>query len=110
MRRWRDWATKGRRWAFGLAAALLLAQALGLAHHVLHGGTPAHDDEHFAGHEAGDAQCRLIDALAGGDALPAAVTAVADPPGAVAQPVFAGAARVAACAGAPYEARAPPRG
>jgi hypothetical protein len=65
-----------------LAALLLLAQGLGLSHAVAHGGVPAgtlagepcsdapgdagHDHMH-AGHEAGSAECRLVDAHAHGD-------------------------------------------
>lgn len=61
-----------------LAAALLWLQALGLWHHVVHGaalhGDSAvafaheHADDHaFAGHDEGDAQCRLYDQLAHAD-------------------------------------------
>ena len=70
-----------------LAALLLAAQALGLAHRVAHAtglpsavavqaaalaigsaDAPAHGDA-GAGHEAGSADCRLIDQLAHADAL-----------------------------------------
>lgn len=62
-----------------LAAALLMLQALGLWHAVVHARGAAgsvaaslaahdgHHDEHFAGHEDGDAQCRLYDQLAHAD-------------------------------------------
>lgn len=62
-----------------LAAALLMLQALGLWHQVVHGpaghGAVAvsasehdhHDDHAFAGHEEGDPQCRLFDQLAHAD-------------------------------------------
>ncbi len=59
-----------------LAAALLWLQALGLWHGVLHpqgaaGAAPVHalagDDHAFAGHDEGDAQCRLYDQLAHAD-------------------------------------------
>lgn len=56
-----------------LLAALLLAQALGLVHRVLHApagavvSAHAADEAHGFGHDAGDPQCRLYDQLAGGD-------------------------------------------
>ena len=103
-------------WAWGLAAALLLAQALGLAHRAWHApglhaaAATAAAQADFTGHAAGDADCRLVDALAAADALPGAGTAV--PPALPAAPprvarVIAG-VEVRTCA--PYLARAPPQG
>ena len=63
-----------------LAAAMLMLQALGLWHSVVHPSGPAgvvmaqdHDHRHgdhgdgFAGHGEGDAQCRLYDQLVHAD-------------------------------------------
>lgn len=70
-----------------LAAAMLMLQALGLWHSVVHpagvaglAGAYAHDHDHhdgehgesFAGHDDGDAQCRLYDQLAHADLVFAA--------------------------------------
>lgn len=59
-----------------LAALLLAAQAFGLAHRVAHAPGLHCDHPHhhgaaspLAGHEAGSAECRLIDQLAHADAL-----------------------------------------
>ena len=75
--------------AWMLACALLFAQALGLAHRVLHADAPAHahpeslrsaedDSSHGVAsgpsalfdHHEGAPDCRLFDQLASGDALP----------------------------------------
>jgi hypothetical protein len=51
-----------------LVALLLLAQALGFAHAVAHGLAPAappalqHSADDDEGHQAGSAECRLVDA------------------------------------------------
>jgi len=56
-----------------LAALLLLAQALGFGHAVAHAGWPLGGDaaavasEGHGNHEAGSAECRLVDAHAHGD-------------------------------------------
>lgn len=61
-----------------LAAAMLMLQALGLWHSVVHanglgpvvhahGEADEHADDSFAGHDDGDAQCRLYDQLAHAD-------------------------------------------
>lgn len=62
-----------------LAAAMLMLQAIGLWHSVVHAGGHAgvvmaqdhhqgeHADDGFAGHDDGDAQCRLYDQLAHAD-------------------------------------------
>jgi hypothetical protein len=65
------------RWAFGLGAALILAQWLGLAHGVLHAhaatkpiaSTPWFDDH-------GEPDCRLFDQAAHGDLLVAGFIAL----------------------------------
>lgn len=78
--------------AWLLAGALLFAQALGLAHRVLHAETQGHANRHevhaFAdavtqvsghdgatlfGHDEGAPDCRLFDHMAAGDALAGAV-------------------------------------
>lgn len=104
-----------------LVALLLLLQAgaqwRALQHAVVHGGVPAPAAATLAvagegtdwGHAAGDAECRLVDALLalapGGDdpAAPAAPLPSAAP---VARP----AAAQPALASRPYDARAPPAG
>lgn len=95
--------------AFWLAALLLCAQMLGLAHRVLHapglGGEPAL----FAGHHAGDADCRLVDHASGEPALPPALPVLPPPPTSAAPAAEPAAARPAGCTSA-YLARAPPRG
>lgn len=104
-----------------LAAAMLMLQALGLWHSVVHAngvatGVHAHDThdeaghhpgEGFAGHDDGDAQCRLYDQLAHADlvfgAAPAWLCASAE--AMLAAPVPAG--RLAPQA-AGFLARGPP--
>lgn len=93
--------------AWLLAAALLLAQSLGLAHQVLHAPGGAQDTALFGHHDGAD--CQLFDHLAHGDALAAALPPPlpdlpAAAPAAALQP---GEARVCSTA---YSARAPPRG
>ncbi len=93
-----------------LAALLLAAQGLGLAHRALHGGgtqgqvTSAWLDQH----EAGSADCRLIDQLGHADL---AFGKQAFPP-CLPTPAAASAARVQplprATPAAAYSARAPP--
>lgn len=108
-----------RAGALLLVLALLWAQALGLAHRVLHAGTaPATAVEmpraadtgplaHLLGGKVGDADCRLYDQLAHGDAvpLPLAPMLPAVPPLALAvvEPAFV---FLSFCA--PFAARAPP--
>ena len=105
--------------AWWLACALVLAQAFGLAHGVVHApGLVAavatqspddgHFDGHFDGHHAGDAECRLLDQLAHADALllPApALPPLPPTPAVAARPLAVHAAAFAAS----YLARAPPR-
>lgn len=58
--------------ALWLVALLLLAQALGLAHRIEHASTAPHAEELVAastGHEAGGAECRLIDQHGLGEGL-----------------------------------------
>jgi len=103
--------------AFVAVAALLLAQALGLAHRVAHApqalalATHAHEDHAHgfdAHHDEGSAECRLIDQAGHGDAATAPVV-VADVPGighearCVAAPAF-----VALAPARAYHARGPP--
>jgi hypothetical protein len=108
--------------AFVAVAALLLAQALGLAHGVAHSpqvlapATHAHEDQahedHAHGfdahHDEGSAECRLIDQAGHGDGAPAP-TLLADVPHvgrearAVAAPAF-----VALAPARAYHARGPP--
>ena len=94
--------------AWLLAAVLLLAQGLGMAHGFAH--APSAGDTWSQDHEAGGAECRLIDqlahadALCGGLALVPAVEVARD-----AVVVRPGPARALA-APAAYLARAPPGG
>ena len=107
-----------------LVAALLWAQALGLAHRSLHGSLPAGGAPALAhpaaapgapqlradalfGHERDGAACRLYDQLALGDLAPLPVVVAAPPPApcvvVVVPPALPdGAVRTA------YRARAPP--
>lgn len=101
--------------AWLLAGLLLAAQALGFAHRVAHGGgsaTPAVSAvKAFAGgHEAGSAECRLIDQLAQGDLLCGAAPALPLPLFVQAAPPAAAPASLPALAAGAYQARAPPRG
>jgi hypothetical protein len=98
--------------AWVLALALLAAQALGLAHSVAHApglaSVAAVADEHFDGHHAGDAECRLIDQLAHADALVAGALLLPPAlPAVLSAPALPPAHTVAFAAG--YLARAPPR-
>lgn len=110
-----------------LAGLLLAAQALGLAHRIEHApGHPAgqqavlglasvgaglhsHGEPAAGEHQAGDAQCRLVDQLGHADALCAAAwdaPALGPVPGQAPSP----AARVALLPQpAAYQARAPPQ-
>ena len=95
-------------WLVGL---LLLSQALGLVHRIEH-ADPPHQGEAQAAllpdHEAGGAECRLIDQLGLGDGLCSPLPALVLPP---VRPLWrapAAAAAVARLAPAAYQARAPP--
>jgi hypothetical protein len=103
--------------AFMAVAALLLAQALGLAHGVEHApyapgsATQAHEDHAHgfdAQHDEGSAECRLVDQAGHGDSAPAP-TVAADVPhvGREARAVAAPACVALAPARA-YHARGPP--
>jgi len=96
--------------AFVLAGLLLLAQALGLAHRVVHGGAMAvvAQASWSAGHEAGGAVCQLVDQLAHADALCTGAAAdVAQAPPAQAPATALPGLRVARTPPA-YLARGPP--
>ncbi len=94
-----------------LVGWLLLAQALGLAHRIEHANPARQGEAHAAllpDHEAGGAECRLIDQHGLGDGLCSPLPALALPP---VRPLWrapAAAATVAGLAPAAYQARAPP--
>lgn len=93
---------------WGMVLALLLSQALGLAHRVLHApGLKPAGEALFGQHDGGD--CRLFDQLAHGDALAAALPALPPAPP-QAPPEAALPAGTGAVHAALYLARAPPRG
>ena len=98
--------------AWLLAALLLMAQGLGLAHRVVH--APLNAQAGVAAwpldHDAGGADCRLVDQLAHADALCGGVPAVAAPLPAADAAVALPPQQWAAGAPAVYLARAPPRG
>lgn len=108
--------------AFGAACALLLAQAVGLAHGVAHPQAALHDDVSVAAHDEaatglqvafeqhdeGSAECRLIDQAGHGDAASPPAHTVSlfalpgfDAPAAPAATCLRGGAK-------PYLARGPP--
>jgi hypothetical protein len=94
--------------AWLLAAVLLLAQGVGMAHRFAH--APSAGDGWSQDHEAGGAECRLIDQLAHADALCGGNAPV---PGLVRVSATASArpaGALAIAAPAAYLARAPPRG
>ncbi|WKB52430.1 hypothetical protein [Eleftheria terrae] len=106
--------------AWLLVAALLLAQALGLAHRVHHGSgqaarsaaalpsVQASVSKSLFGHLAGDTACPLYDHAASGDAgvwQPAALPVLE----VGATPLLAPVQGCAPAAGRAYDARAPPR-
>jgi hypothetical protein len=99
--------------AWLLAGLLLAAQALGLAHRVAHGGgsaTVVSATSFTANHEAGSADCRLVDQLTQADLLCASPPAGAPTlPAYVERTLFTLPAWAAQPAAA-YLARAPPRG
>jgi hypothetical protein len=98
--------------AWLLAGLLLAAQALGLAHRVAHGGGSATvvSATGFESHEAGSADCRLVDQLTQADLLCASPPAGAPTlPAFVERTVFTPSAWAPQPAAA-YLARAPPRG
>jgi len=113
--------------AFAAVLALLLAQALGLAHRIAHAQpaqagvlhTHSHAHEHEPGHpilaaafdqhDEGSAECRLIDQAGHGDAAAAPTVAPGDlvaPDGGAARPSPT-ATFLTACT-QPYSARGPP--
>lgn len=97
--------------AWLLAALLLTAQALGLAHHVRHApGLAAGAAVWVDGHAADSADCRLVDQLTHADALCGATFAPPSPPQVAVQAAAVQVAAAAAAAPAAYQARAPPHG
>jgi len=93
--------------AWLLAAVLLLAQGLGVAHRVLHAPGSAGGDALFGHHDRGD--CQLYDQLSHGDALAVALPLL-PPTLPQAVPEAAGPAGIGRVFAAAYLARAPPRG
>jgi len=111
--------------AFVAVAALLLAQAFGLAHGVVHApgaGLLAqaahdaddrdrdhdHDDGAFSQHDEGSAECRLIDQAGHGDAAAAPAVAAGLPPAGRAAERIEPPARIVKAGAQPYRARGPP--
>lgn len=102
-----------------LALALLAAQAVGLAHRVVHGlplgdggGPAAHavaDPGLFAAHQQGGIECRLLDHAAHADALIAAAWPALPPLVSAVLPAPSGTTLGAGSAHA-YLARGPPAG
>jgi hypothetical protein len=94
-----------------LAALLLAAQGLGLAHRALHGGSAqgqvasAWLDEH----EAGSADCRLIDQLGHADLAVGTQALAPCLPTAAAAPAARVGAVLPATPALAYSARAPPQ-
>ncbi len=98
--------------AWLLAMLLLGAQALGLAHRVAHGlgGSVAAVQKAWSGdHEAGGAECRLVDQLAHADALSSNPAPAAAVPAALTAEVDGAASSLPQAAPAAYRARAPPQ-
>lgn len=105
-----------RRWmqplqALVLAALLLAAQGLGLAHHAVHGhgGEAAHAAAWLDGHDDGSADCRLIDQLGHADLAFGATPAVVGVPAGAAAPANGAAASQGQAPSLAYQARAPPQ-
>ena len=116
-----------RSWfAAAAVAALLAAQAFGLAHRIEHdvGHRPAghahHDHEaHAVGaavhvhsdvpsHEEGSATCRLVDQVGHADAAPASAAPALPPVATPSAPPPCGVRAVAKSQAHPYRARGPP--
>ncbi|WP_425258200.1 hypothetical protein ACPOLB_22110 [Rubrivivax sp. RP6-9] len=112
--------------AWLLAAAMLLAQGLGLVHAVRHapglahpaglasvhdhGAGPVQVAAAFGGHDGQDAaSCRLYDQLTHADVLPVAALPLPADADAAARPALQPAGWLPRCQTA-YSARAPPRG
>lgn len=93
--------------AFGLVAALLFAQALGLVHRVVHAPAAEPQGALFGEHEHGDAQCQLVDQHAAEPALLAALPPL-PAPARLPLPALACPAGHALAFVAAYAARAPP--
>lgn len=115
---------QARRWrlplhAWLLASLLLLAQGLGLAHGMAHGlelGSQhpvvvahAHDSAWDHDHEAGSAECRLVDQLGHADGLSGVWVLPVDVLVSAAAPAAAGQSTPRPTPAASYRARAPPR-
>lgn len=101
-----------------LAAVLLAAQALGLAHGVAHGAasgaahsatTMPHEAGGFNGHAAGGTECGLFSQMLGQALLPQAGFLLPAPPAPAAAVAALPALPHRAHAGPAYLARAPPR-
>lgn len=97
--------------AFLAVTALLLAQALGLAHRVAHAphahaGTVASAFD--IQHDEGSAECRLVDQAAFGDAVTTPVVLAGLPPAGPEPALGALPAAVAKASAQPYRARGPP--
>lgn len=101
--------------AFMAVAALLLAQALGLAHRVAHAphAPDAHDGTSAtafdAHHDEGSPECRLVDQAAFGDAVTTPVVVAGLPPAGTVSVLGALSVAVARLHAQPYCARGPPR-
>lgn len=97
--------------ALVLAALLLAAQGLGLAHHAVHGhaGDAAHAAAWLDGHEDGSADCRLIDQLGHADLAFGTMSALAAAPCDAAGPAKGMATPPGQTLSLAYRARAPPQ-
>lgn len=108
---------QARRWmrplhALLLAALLLAAQGVGLAHHVAHGqGGPAtaHATPWLDGHDDGSAGCRLIDQLGHADLAFGALAAPLQATVSTAPPARCSHSAQPLSPARPYQARAPPQ-
>jgi hypothetical protein len=113
--------TRRQAAAFAAVLALLLTQALGLAHRVVHAPhspvelqstaqQPGHPSlaAAFDQHDEGSAECRLIDQAGHGDAVAAPTLAPGQPVAPDSAPPPRPAAGFIAACTQPYSARGPP--
>jgi hypothetical protein len=108
---------QARRWmrplhALLLAALLLAAQGLGLAHHVAHaqgGLATAHAGPWLDGHDDGSADCRLVDQLGHADLAFGALAALPPATVSTAPPAVCSRSAQPLAPARPYQARAPPQ-
>jgi hypothetical protein len=97
-------------WGVLLATVLVLTQALGAMHRIVHAGAASHSSaaDHAFGHTAGSGDCQLFDQLTHADSPTVAAPALAATACDVAAPSAADRSIAGSATPLPFLARAPP--